>query len=151
LYVTSRCVGFAQIISTFVMPVGNAETLANSKISTGGCEFCFKYTLVSTEAVPGPPNCSVRALANQCPSGDRDSADQIMAESRQPNTRAQSPIIMSKDVLQLRELLSALASMIPPLSVESEHFIALRRIGPGEAHNRILTHYVGARCAVGVC
>jgi hypothetical protein len=30
------------------MPGGYAESLANSKISTGGCEFCFKYTVVAT-------------------------------------------------------------------------------------------------------
>jgi hypothetical protein len=75
----------------------------------------------------------VRALANQFPSGDRDSADQIIAESRQPNARPQTAIAADKNILRLREVLYALALIIPPLSVSSEYFIAVRRIGPGRS------------------
>src|SRR5208283_298750 len=78
-YVTSKCFGFSHTIFSFIV----AYWCENVSTCVAGCESSmgFKYTVVASYAVPGPPHCWLRALASHCPSGDLASADQVIATS----------------------------------------------------------------------
>ena len=57
----------------------------------------FRSTIVSTPAAPNPPCRMVRASASQCPSGDREIADQIVGSSPQlPRPHRNIPITTTK-------------------------------------------------------
>ena len=71
-----------------------------------------RYTSVTNAPVPNPLFSSVRALASHNPSGDRASADQIVAGS-QPDPKAKTPTIMSEIALRTAERLDSWCTKEP--------------------------------------
>lgn len=95
LYAISRCEGVSQFSSTF-RDVASWVESSNTLILSWGPLTDFKYTVDSMPAVPGPPYWSVLARATHCPSGERDSVDQIVPTSLQPAMKLQSRTIVTQ-------------------------------------------------------
>lgn len=97
LYVSSRCVGVSQFISTCA-PSESFGPSSSAKIRVGDCEpvVQLRFTNVPGSPVPIPLVCTVWAVATIFPSGDRLSADQVVLGPSQPLAKTDSPNISAQ-------------------------------------------------------
>lgn len=117
-YITSRCVGVAHFIVRLIVSPDCGEasegSCQNDKIGCVGFKTLvrFRHTSVINAPVPNPLFSSVWALASHNPSGDRASADQIVA-GPQPDPKARSATITSKIALRTAERLDSWCTKEP--------------------------------------